>query len=103
VEEDCRRLDVGRIVRLGAIREGAWTAGSWIWGDRETGEKKSSIGYEADARDPGGAFLRPHCTFTQSGEQHDCRMPLVHTRPHYGGVRFWVLCPVTRHRVAKYG
>jgi hypothetical protein len=61
----------------------------------------SSIGYEADARDPGGAFLRLHYTFTESGERHDTRMPLVRTSPHYGGVRFWVLCPVTRRRVAK--
>jgi hypothetical protein len=28
-------------------------------------------------------------------------VPLVRTKPPYGGVRFWFLCPVTKRRCAK--
>jgi len=99
--DDCRSLDINRMVKLGSIPLCGCRTGSWIWTDTETGEQKSAISYEADTRDPYNAFLRIHYTFTESGKKIDYKIRLSRTNPHYGGGRWWFICPSVGRRVAK--
>ena len=107
--EECLVLAITTLVRKGALAPGARTQGAWGWWREGQGEGGAppfaSIGYEADLRDPGGAWLRLH--YTVNGEPVAYRVRLVTTRPTYGGLRWWFLCPLARRdggparRVAK--
>lgn len=99
--DDCRSLDINRMVRLGAIPKDGWKSGSWVWSDRETGEEKSRINYEADTRDPDNSFLRLRYTIVSTDEKVDCKIRLSRSMPHYGGERLWFVCPITGKRVSK--
>lgn len=99
--DECRCLDINRMVKTAAIPEHGWRSGSWIWTDSETGEKKASIGYEANTAAQGGAYLRLHYTLTDRGEKVDYKIRLESTQPRYGGKRFWFICPSTGRRVTK--
>ncbi|MFH1159212.1 MAG: hypothetical protein V1721_10105 [Pseudomonadota bacterium] len=99
--DDCRCLDLNCMVKLGAIPQCGRRAGGWIWKDAETGERLTAISYEADTRDPCNAFLRIHYTFTESQKKIDCKVRLSRTEAHYGGGRWWFICPSTGKRVAK--
>jgi hypothetical protein len=99
--DDCRCLDINRMVKLGAIPACGWQSGSWIWTDADTGEEKSRIGYEANTRNPADSFLRVYYTFTQSQKQVDYKVRLSRSQAHYGGERFWFICPSTGKRAAK--
>jgi hypothetical protein len=90
VVEDGLTLDFGFLRRLGGRSGTLW----WSRG----GERIASIGWElhlaaemltlnyvvGDERRPIGQFIH-----------------LVMTRPHFGGVRWWMVCPATGRRVAK--
>ena len=65
----------------------------------------ATVGYEADLRDPADAWLRLH--YRVRDEPVDHRVRLAATRPTYGGLRWWFVCPLARRdgvpprRVAK--
>lgn len=90
-------LSMTDLVRKGAAVPGSWTRGSWVWrhgyGSPEN-RVTASIGYEASLMDPEAAWLRLH--YTVNGEAVDYRVRLTTTRPHYGGLRWWFLCPLAR-------
>lgn len=69
------------------------------------GERVGSTGYEADLCDPSAAWLRLFYSVTpaRGGRQvqRDYRVTLDTTRPPFGGVRWWFICPSTGQRVAK--
>ena len=64
-----------------------------------------TVGYESDLSDRGNAWLR--LFYLRSGEPVDYKTKLVATTPHYGGLRWWFICPLVRNdngpprRVAK--
>lgn len=100
--DDCRCLDINSMVKLGAIPQCGWQAGGWMWRDGETGEQKATVGYEADTRDAYNAFLRLQYTFTdKDNKKVDYKILLSCTKAHYGGRRWWFICPSTGRRVAK--
>jgi hypothetical protein len=92
-------------VRKKALVTGARTFGSWGWTYDGDDRPHATIGYEADLRDQGNAWLRLH--YRANGEPVDYRVRLVTTTPHYGGRRWWFICPLVRRdggpprRVAK--
>lgn len=99
--DDCRCLNLNHMMKLGSILKCGWRTGSLIWTDTETGEQKSSIGYEADTSDPYNAFLRIHYTLIDRDKKIDYKIRLSRTEAHYGGWRWWFICPHTGRRVAK--
>lgn len=101
VVEDCRALDINRMVKSGAIPRSGWRAGSWVWTDTTTGEQTSTISYEVDTRNPDDAFLRLHYTFTRTQQKIDYKIRLTCTDANYGGKRFWAICPVKGVRVSR--
>ena len=86
-----------------ALVVGKWSLGTWSW--TSGGAPLLTIGYEADLSDRGSTWLR--LFYQVSGEAVDYKIRLVATTPHYGGLRWWFICPLERRngepprRVAK--
>jgi hypothetical protein len=72
------------------------------WTSTRTGEVTCSIGYEADLTDPAAAWLRLYYASTTRSTgakvERDYRVQLETTRPHYGGLRWWLVCPLSGRR-----
>jgi hypothetical protein len=94
VVEDCRSLDTTRWVRERILAAGVHRFGSWRWYVPATGELTSTIAYELCTLDMASPWCRLEYTFTASGEQVDYRVRLATTRPRFGGLRWWFVCPL---------
>lgn len=96
--DDCRHLSIFDLKRENLLIPGRVRSGSWVWSNRLTGERRSSIGYELNLKD-GASFLRLHYTQTSgwTGEKTDVdySVPIVKTPCNFGGHRFWFICPVS--------
>lgn len=99
--DHCRTLNINRMVETGAIKNGSSQSGTWVWTDSETGEQKASIGYQSNIWNLHEAYLRVHYTLTDSGKAMDYNIPLLATKAHFGGVRFWFKCPLTGRKASK--
>jgi hypothetical protein len=100
VEEGCK-LDLSHCIRKRMILPGQHVSGTMKWTITRTGEVIATIGYEAKMTNPESAWLRLHYTITPPGgakKEHDYRVQLETTRPHYGGVRWWMRCPLSGRR-----
>lgn len=96
-------IDIGWMIRTGRAVPGAKVRGGLSWTCR--GELAGHIGYECDMRDPDNSMLvlRFDTKRRSTGEKrsHVQNVPLTHTRPHYGGRRWWMRCPFNGDRVGK--
>ncbi len=98
-------LSISALVRKKAITPKARSTGSWCWSYEGADEPHATIGYEANLMDLEAAWLRLH--YQADGEPVDYRINLVSTKPNYGGLRWWFICPLVRRdggpprRVAK--
>lgn len=92
--EDCSSLDINRWMREGGLRQGIHTFGGWHWYNSYTNEKTSSIGYEVNTLDSAFSWVRLFYTFTRTGESMDYKIRLTTTRPNFGGLRWWFICPL---------
>ena len=103
--EESLVLTASTLVRRKSLVPGAHTFGSWGWTHEGEDEPHATIGYQADLTDPKAAWLRLH--YRWRGEPVDYRVRLVTTKPTYGGLRWWFICPLVRwdggpsRRVAK--
>jgi hypothetical protein len=103
--EECLVLSIGDLLRQQLVVPGAWTSGSLSW--KRTGEAEpfATIGFEADVIAPAHAWMR--LRYTANGNLVDYRVRLTSTRPNFGGLRWWFVCPLARgdggppRRVAK--
>ena len=89
--EHCLKLDVRRWQREGVLRPGC--IGSWQWTDSETGERRSSIGFQTNH---GSVTLN----YSIDGKPQSQTIWLSESACNFGGVRPWFVCPVRRERVA---
>lgn len=89
-----------RLCEEGVAIEGHNSQGVWQW--THNGEQTSSISYEVDMRDSHAAWIRVYYTNRRTEKHYDYRIDLTYTIPHYGGKRWWFLCPANhcRRRVA---
>jgi hypothetical protein len=93
--ESCRFLDANRWMREGILKADVWHGGSWAWfRDAAKTEHTASIGYEVNTFDT-PPWVRLFYTLTRTGGAVDYRVGLVTTRPHFGGLRWWFLCPLS--------
>ena len=89
------------------LRADVHQRGGWGWRDSRTGAQTSSLTYEVNTLDVTDPWLRLSYTLTRSGEQADYHVRLTTTRPRFGGLRWWFLCPLSLNgrtcgrRVAK--
>jgi len=81
---------------------GGTVSGVISWG---SGENISSIGYTTDIsaekimREEGSIRLYYIYINQETGEKEDveCKIRLTTTHCHYGGVRYWFICPLTKN------
>ena len=81
---------------------GHFRSGTLAWTNASTGKEVALIGYEASLTDPKDARMRLHYTTTRwhdgSKVASDYRVSLTTTQPHFGGVRWWFICPLSGRR-----
>ena len=91
--EQCDDLDTAFLRRNGWLRRGPWLTGPVRW-TYSPGGAVSQLTLTTDLSDP--AAPAAHLSYTLSGEAIAYPVRLVTTRPHYGGARWWFLCPLRR-------
>jgi hypothetical protein len=85
-------LDIKDLVAMGALVP-AWQEGSLSW--RFGNETIATVGFGSTTYSDGtGALWLSH-------ERMHYTVTLVSTVPHYGGRRWWFICPIEKIRVAK--
>lgn len=108
--EECLSLDANRWAREGALQAGTRQSGTWRWTYRSGGSFE--VNYTVDTL-PGSprpsVRLWYNWAWQSSGREGsaDSTVPLTTTRPRFGGLRWWFLCPLAANgqpcnrRVAK--
>jgi len=87
-------LDIKDLVAKGALIPGAYRRGSLTWQC-----DGSEFEYESKLRQDGTGSLFLRCV--GPGQQFCHWVSLCSTVPHYGGRRWWFICPVKKIRIAK--
>src|SRR5262245_52379356 len=94
--EDCKGIDANRWKREGILKAGVLLYGSWRWTYPSGGG--FSVNYEVDTRELTWPTVRLWYswvwTSTQEQELADYRVRLTTTRPRFGGLRWWFVCPL---------
>lgn len=93
LNEDCFALDLARLMRLGPIREGMAAHGELAWS--LDGQRIGAIRFRIDLRATEAATLM----LLNQRPEISQMIRLTHTRPNFGGLRWWMRCPVTQERV----
>jgi hypothetical protein len=95
------RIDLAWMLRTGRAREGALSWGTLHWNCG--GEPSGSIGYRAIMDQPGEERLELTYARGRGDEREQVRQTvrLCYTVPHYGGKRWWMICPYRYIRVDK--
>ena len=92
--ENCRALCVYRLAQEGAIGPGVHWSGLWCWTDAQTGERRASVGCEVSPAKEDFSVLKLKYTFAGESEPVRMQVLLMPTSPHFGGLRFWFICPL---------
>jgi len=95
-------IDLAWLFRTNRAKEGFRISGglSWTWSD---GSPAGSIGYAAIMDEPGYERLELRYTRGTGDKREDIHQTicLTYTEPHYGGKRWWMICPYQHVRVSK--
>jgi hypothetical protein len=82
-------------MREGILKGGVRQTGSWCWyRDASLKEQTAAISFVVNTLDQTGPWLRLSDTLTARQEQLDYRVGLTTTRPRFGGLRWWFVCPL---------
>jgi len=97
--EQAIRLDIDQMMRRGIIRVGrhvAWEMSLTLYDD------DIDVKFESRARNAWNSWLRLRYSIADywTGEQLeiDDKMRLTTTQPHFGGLRWWFVCPRSNRR-----
>src|SRR5262245_42380521 len=100
--EQALRLDIDDMMRWGRIRAGSHLAGEMRFNFYDD---QIDLKFESRVGDPWDSWLRLRYSMTDycSGEELkiDDKVYLAPTRPHFGGLRWWFVCPQLNRRVRK--
>ena len=98
VVDHCVVLSIKELIRTRALVPDNYKRGTLVWG---YGDSESSLRfeYESELRQDGtgSLFLR----YIGAGRQFCHWVSLRSTAPHFGGRRWWFLCPLKGIRAAK--
>lgn len=61
----------------------------------------SSISYSSDTRNPDDMFLNVQYRTVSDDKSHNYKIRIERTPLHYGGHRYWFICPYRGKRVTK--
>jgi hypothetical protein len=88
-------------VRLGLIAPGLYRSGPLVWRNVDTGEEAGSIGFVSDTTaGDRGRFDLSYCLGPER-RLVECPVRLETSRPHFGGLRWWFVCPLSGRWVRK--
>jgi hypothetical protein len=100
--ESALRLDIDSMMRWGCIRPGVHLTGEVTL---EFYDDELAIKFESRVGDPGDRWLRLQYTihdyWTGDPYEIDDKILLTTTRPPFGGLRWWFVCPRLNRRVRK--
>jgi len=100
--ESALRLDIDDMMRWGGIR-----AGSHLGGEMRFNfyDDEIDVKFESRVGDPGDSWLRlqyvVHDYWSGEGCEIDDKIFLATSRPPFGGLRWWFVCPRENRRVRK--
>jgi hypothetical protein len=89
-------LDIKELGTNGALNPG-WRKGELLWRSGDTAIATIEYSSSLCSDGTGTLWLR----YTADGERMYYTITLVSTVPHYGGRRWWFICPIKKIRVAK--
>ena len=92
--EDCLTLNLEKLVRERLLRGGLHSSGNLTWTTKATGKQVSACGYDLDTVNLNDSWLRLTYTVGSAKEQVNYRVDLTTTKPRYGGLRWWLVCPL---------
>ena len=97
-------LNIDQLVKARFLIPGSRTSGRIDWTFGRTGQPAGAVRYEAQLALP-NAYLRLYFTVSNPirGESHSMEQEirLTTTRPPFGGVRWWFICPHSGERVGR--
>jgi hypothetical protein len=98
VVDHCVVLSIKALIRTRALVSGSYNRGSLTWRSAG-GEVSAEFEYASELRQDGTGSL---CIRYLGAGQPFCHwVPLRSTVPHFGGRRWWFVCPLKGIRVAK--
>ncbi|MGE4323669.1 MAG: hypothetical protein AB7E60_11660 [Sphingobium sp.] len=96
--DDCRKLDLAWLMRLGPIREGRAGSGEIKWS--ADGIPIGSARFRLDFRDPTNARLTLQFHTDRADKPQTTQsIALIALPQRFGGVRWWMICPLSGRRV----
>ena len=101
IAEHCRQIDICRMRKDGSMRDGEITSGTLHWSC--FGRPSGSINFRCDLIDPNNARINLFFSLERHGRTELVEQVILlrFTVPHYGGRRWWMICPLKHARVAK--
>ena len=98
-------LNIDQLIKARFLIPGSRTSGRIDWTFGRTGQSAAAVGYESQLALP-NAYLRLYFTVSDPirGESHSIEQEirLTTTRPRFGGVRWWFICPHSGGRVGRF-
>ena len=99
--EECRHLSVASLVRNGLLAREGGTEGRWVWRCCAGHPPDLSVTYRFQRLGPTGGLLILSYTVQATEDPVQTRISLTATRPNFGGLRWWFLCPWCYRRCGK--
>src|SRR5205807_10480703 len=99
--EECWCLDARRLARQDVILRHGFSGSLLTWTNR-WGERTLTVTYGLETAAGGARIVYLRSRLEPDGNQSAVGEPilLVTTRPHFGGLRWWFLCPLVVNGVA---
>jgi hypothetical protein len=92
--EECLHVDANRFTRAGVFRAATRQTGAVSWPESRIGVAPAVLVFTADMADPCGPSVRLLYFPEPGGDLVECRLRLLPTPPHFGGLRWWFACPM---------
>mgnify|MGYP000210929432 CR=1 FL=1 len=87
--EESKEISITDFMKRGAFEENQLVKGSIKW------KSGSTIGIATKQLDNGRLYLELNYRFQDSDEEIKIPISFTKTKPHFGGVRWWFICPLT--------
>lgn len=96
--EDSTKLSIAKLKEFGLLGGYHSTTLTWTW---SLSGRKNSVGIVGDVMNEPYVKLNYTITDRNAGEKtdYDYKVGLTTTPCHYGGVRYWFICPLVRNGV----
>ncbi len=92
VTEACRVIDINYLRRKNILLDGCNRLGSLRWTYASGSESSISVSVYTAKDEP---YIKLHYKFNDSAQSFDYNIKLTTTEQHFGGRRWWFICPLT--------